>query len=227
MSLAALCYLALGKAQLPEPVLLRIRPAANTRTAYRMRLKLQAAGQPGELDCLFTVVERLKSVSGTSQRWAVSSNIDSVKSPGAYAQLAESIKDTLDMDYETVRNDRGHLLKTIAYGMEMAGEDTSNLVFPQQAVQLGDSWKATVTSNGQRLQVRYTLTDFLSENGKKLAVVKGYYDAGQIVKNLKPLEFVVDIKSGLTMRGSGAIEATISGFTMKTSYEMKRLWTKP
>jgi len=117
----------------------------------------------------------------------------------------------------------GQTTKLMVGDVAVPSSGTPDLVFPKRPVKIGDSWESKVNVSGTMVTIVYRLAQYGNYGKVPAAKFTGTYKPGQIVKNLTPLVFWVDLKDGKTLQSTGAFRAAAGGSNVDVSFELKRL----
>lgn len=218
LSLATLC--AVASAQ--KSYLLKVDAPLNTKVKLKLETKMIGETQKGEMGFTATMEQTLRKKSKSELEWRTAFKVLSKYGRGAFAGGEQSFAELDGTVMDMVMAPTGMMKKVRMGDIEVPSAGTPSVVFPTTAVRVGSRWPGVVDMNGQKVKITYTLSNITTTKGKTIALIQGTANQGQIVRNVTPIRFWVDTKTGLMEKAEAKLSITVQGQTIRLEYKIDR-----
>lgn len=223
VSTAALLLCAsLGSSQEPEKILFRLHPTAGHPTHVRMNFHTEAVGKPGTIDMDFVLKEEFKEQVAKGYVWEVTIESADVKGTGEFSDANSSVLAPLVGKTEQyLTNARGQIVSKESGVLRTFG---GSIVFPEQAVSVGDSWEKVVATRAGEQPTTYKFVQTLEDRGLKLAVIEAKAKERGPIRTGQPTVYWVNMADGLIVKIDGEGENTSGSVSVKVGIHFDRTY---
>lgn len=193
-------------------------------TKHNLKIVTRMIGQTakGEMGFEGTMNQVLKRKSASELEWNVKFKITSKYGRGAFKGGEEAFADLDGMVMDMTMEPTGKMKKVRMGEIEVPSSGTPSVIFPAKPVKIGSTWPGYADMSGQKVKITYTLASVTTSKGKNIALIKGIADKGQMVKNVTPIQFWVDMKTGLMERAEAKLLISTQGQTVRLEYLINR-----
>lgn len=209
-------------AQAPGARLFKLSGVVGSTSRIAIKTSMQAVGAAGGAGFEGTIDEKLLSAKSNETVWQLGFKVSKTHESGVMTGAAAGFKQLNGLVMKRFSDATGQTLKLMVGNMSVPSSGTPDLVFSKRPVKVGDSWESKVNVDGQAITVVYRLAQYGSFGKTPAAKITGTYKPGQIVRNLAPLVFWVDLKHGKTLSSTGRFRASKAGTNIDVSFELKR-----
>lgn len=221
LSLASI--LAAAQAQGPAPRLFKLSGKVGASYRFSISTQMKAVGAQGSAGFVGTIDEKLLSAKPAEFVWQMGFKVTRTQEDGVMKGAAEGFKAMNGLLMKRFTDATGQTTKIMVGDVEVPSSGTPDLVFAKRPVKVGDRWESKVNVNGTMITIVYRLAQYGNYGKVPAAKFTGAYKPGQIVKNLTPLVFWVDLKDGKTLQSTGSFRASTGGANIDVAFELKRL----
>lgn len=216
------CMILAGSALAQNSHYLRINAPVGTKVNLKLVTKMVAQTQKGEMGFEATMNQVLTKKSASELEWRTSFRVLSKYGRAVFAGSERSFMDLDGTVMDMIMAPTGVMKKVRMGDIEVPSAGTPSVVFPAKPIKVGDSWPGNVDMGGQKVKITYSLAAVTTEKNNKIAIIQGKVDKGQIVKNITPIRFWVDIKNGLMERAEAKLLITTQGQDIRMEYRISR-----
>jgi hypothetical protein len=205
-----------------EPRLFTVNAPVGKEYTSTIKTAMKAVGPEGAAGFEGVIKEKLLGQEGSEQVWELSFEVTSTNESGVMKGAAANFQQMDGMVMKRYADATGNVSKMMLGEISVPSSGTPDLVYSKKPVKVGDTWPSSIDYQGQKIKITYKLAEYGKLDGIDAARIEGRYDEGQMIKNIEPLVFWVDLSDGRPLSSSGAFEATTQGATVRLSFEIKR-----
>lgn len=203
-------------------VVLKVDPPVKTKVTYRLDTKMIGESVKGEMGFSGSMSQTLTRKTKTELEWKTSFKVLSKYGRGAFAGAEKSFDDLDGTVMDLFMAPTGVMKKVRMEGIEVPSTGTPSVVFPAKPVSIGDTWPATMDMSGTKVNIQYSLASLSKVAGKQIALIQGKVASEQVVKNIEPIRFWVDVNTGLMQKAEAKLRITNQGQTIRLEYKINR-----
>lgn len=202
---------------------LKVDAPVGTKHNLKLETKIVGQSQKGEMGFSATMNQVLKRKTPSELEWNVKFKILSKYGKGAFAGGEQSFAEMDGMVMDMFMAPTGLMKKVRMGDIEVPSSGTPSVIFPSKPIKVGSTWSGTVDMNGQKVKITYSLASVKTAKAKNIALIRGTVDKGQMVKNITPIQFWVDMKTGLMEKAEAKLQIAAQGQTLRLEYLINRL----
>lgn len=191
---------------MPTQTLLRLKgnPGDTAKVTFLVdtHLSLPGDGKGGgptsaEMTMKLVQEHKIDKVEDGKIHWTYTNLEVNADGSGVLAMQANQLKGSeKGKKEEVVRNERNEVVET-------RGETPLQLIFPEEAVHVGDQWRGETELQGQKMMMLYTVDAFEKVGGKTAVKISASLEGSRDITLTKPLTVWYDVSNGWPIKGSG------------------------
>lgn len=206
------------------PVLLRVKPTKGIAYDYLISFAITAEG--GAMSAKIPLRDTYKGTAGKNHLWEVKFLKPTFVGTGGFEAYAKSAAE--DFSDMTLLYERKPTFVPVSatigktkMSMSVEKDGTSDIIFPEKAVRVGDTWPGKIQAGNSMLDMTYKYLGVSKEKGLATWKVEGT-PKGKDIKVLRPYVWQIDQRDGRTISASGEIDAKFNGITAKMGFSISQ-----
>lgn len=213
-----------GSSNPDEAVTLRLNPKAGEKYNYSstMKMQVEAQGQTMNMDMAFDSTREVASVEGGKITIKESAKNAKVTADGMMAAIGPQLEKTLNEQVTTKVYDECNRIVEGGDTATAAGGNDFSAVYPEKPIKKGDTWTDTISSGGTEMTVNFTAAGIENVGGTRAMKIVMDFPPDNPMKFKGPLNFWVDVASGMQIKAEGQVTGEQEGQKLKLDISMSK-----